>query len=775
MQQNNEEITKSLKMFFQPGDVFEIRCLGATIPGMRYPHTESGYFDYEHIGSVPKELEKIEARGVYFTPNPVNPALLARAANRIKPAGKNESTADADILRRRWLLIDCDAVRPSGISASNVEHEAALYKTIEISDGLSSMGLPEAVMIDSGNGAQLMYRIDLPVEDDDLVKSCLQALVPAGSDEVKIDVSVHNPARIWRLPGTINRKGDDIPERPHRMAQIISAPENPEVVPVGKLQEIVGESTHKIAPPETLSTDFDLESWIARYYPEAEGPEPWKNGRKWILPVCPFNEAHDNRSAVIIQQANGAIAFKCHHDGCAANDWHVLRELKETQNIAMNEPKVDLTALFKSLLKNKNEHEKSKPWRNITDADIEKILQGTCLGAMNKIFSSVTNPPLPLAAVLPKSIALAGCALSEKNDAKSSTLSSFIEEGVSLARLRIDTAGGLAGNCYIMLVAPSTSGKDIGNLLELTAKKYGWKIASAGSAEGIADALAKINNGLITISELQNWLDKRHWQHKATVFLTEAFNKGSFEHAFSVRGRGINSRSANFCFPSIIAHIQPEVFDIVVNKQDVSSGFLGRFLFCRIPDFDGRPARIDLDYAVRELSLRVDAFRNKRGLVVVPDDYLNELFEMFKDLSHEKMHSSWKRLVNEYGPKLAVMLSVADRDFSEKIMISDEVWRKTSSLLQWFFAHAERMLMGVDDGNEFTKLRERLFKKIFKAVTKFMPEGARKSDISNYAGYGSTKKERDEALVELIERGVLSYKNDHFIVSKTPPGWYENS
>ena len=111
MQQNNKEIIKALKLFFQPRDVFEIRCLGAAIPGMRYPHTESGYFDYEHIDSVPKELAKIEARGVYFTPNPVNPALLARAANRIKPAGKNESTADTDILCRRWILIDCDAVR----------------------------------------------------------------------------------------------------------------------------------------------------------------------------------------------------------------------------------------------------------------------------------------------------------------------------------------------------------------------------------------------------------------------------------------------------------------------------------------------------------------------------------------------------------------------------------------------------------------------------------------------------------------------------------------
>jgi len=114
---------------------------------------------------------------------------------------------------------------------------------------------------------------------------------------------------------------------------------------------------------------------------------------------------------------------------------------------------------------------------------------------------------------------------------------------------------------------------------------------------------------------------------------------------------------------------------------------------------------------------------------------------------------------------------VADLDFNQKVVITDEVWRKTATMLQWFFAHAERMLMSIDDGNDFTKLRERLFKKIFKAVVKFSPQGALRSDISNYAGYGSTKKERDEALVELVERGILVQENDRYVVAKTPPGW----
>lgn len=378
---NNEAIIEALKYFFQPGDVFEIRCLDATVPGGRYQHTESGYFDYEHIDSIPKELAKIKAKGVYFTPNPVNPALLARAANRIKQASKNESTADSDILCRRWLLVDCDAVRAAGISASDEEHKLALAKAAAIRDRLTSEGFPEPVMIDSGNGAQLMFRIDEPTADDGLIQNCLKALDSESDEQVKIDLSVHNPARIWRLPGTWNCKGDEIDDRVYRQARIISYPKT--------IQTVSYEKLHALAYPETspessgcdtnTPSGFDLENWISQYCPEAEGPEPWKDGRRWVFPVCPFNEAHDNRSAVIIQQVNGAIGFKCHHDGCAGKDWHDLRTLLEPERIQNPVGDVDLSILLAKILRNykpavPNNAMPSKTAHEIVDEnDVESI------------------------------------------------------------------------------------------------------------------------------------------------------------------------------------------------------------------------------------------------------------------------------------------------------------------------------------------------------------------------------------------------------------------
>jgi hypothetical protein len=351
MQNNCNDINTILNLVFSPGDIFELRCLYATAPGARYEHIESGYFTYENIPKVASELARIEARGVYFTPNPVNPVLLARSANRIQAGKRETSTTDADILSRRWLLIDCDPKRPSGISASEAEHDAALYKAIEVSEKLKSYNWPEPVMLDSGNGAQLMYRIDLPADDDGLVKDCLQALAPMGDDKVSIDQTVFNPARIWRLPGTMNCKGDEVEDRVYRMAKIVSTPDSPpEIVPVEKLRALAG--TVQSSVPERIPNDttFYIDAWIAEHCPEAEGPTNWKDGRKWVFPICPFNEAHDNRSAVIVQQANGAIGFTCHHNGCINNDWHALRELKgDAKRQPENLPEVDLSKLLISL------------------------------------------------------------------------------------------------------------------------------------------------------------------------------------------------------------------------------------------------------------------------------------------------------------------------------------------------------------------------------------------------------------------------------------------
>ena len=50
------EITHALRLWFQAGDVFEVRVLDAVSADYRREHIESGYFDYEHISAVPEAL-----------------------------------------------------------------------------------------------------------------------------------------------------------------------------------------------------------------------------------------------------------------------------------------------------------------------------------------------------------------------------------------------------------------------------------------------------------------------------------------------------------------------------------------------------------------------------------------------------------------------------------------------------------------------------------------------------------------------------------------------
>lgn len=331
------EIAAALRAILEPGQVTELRALGVRTRDWRQPHTVSGYFDDpEKLATAALQIES--AQGIYFVPNPINSALLARAANRARPIAAGEpTTSDSDILCRRWLLIDVDPVRPSGISASAVEHEAAIACAAAIREALTTSGWPAPILADSGNGGHLMYRIDLPAEDQGLVKRVLAALAFRFDDgTVTTDRTVCNPARIWKLYGTPARKGDSTAGRPHRVARLLDVPDRLEVVPCELLEALAGSAP---APAAGVSqrtarngTEFDLERWIVDHGLDVFGPHEWQGGRKWIFETCPWNADHRNRSAYIVELLGGAIAAGCHHNGCNGQGWKALREMYEPQN-----------------------------------------------------------------------------------------------------------------------------------------------------------------------------------------------------------------------------------------------------------------------------------------------------------------------------------------------------------------------------------------------------------------------------------------------------------
>jgi hypothetical protein len=171
---NNSDIGKFLAALHEPGSVFEVRAPKCRDrPGATYTYTASGYFN--DTAKAAKAIAALDARArcdaIYVTLNPVNPALLARSGNRIKDKATT-TTQDKDVERRRWMLIDCHAKRPAGISSTAAELDAAIRRAYVIRDAIRD-AMPDAPMPIvgmSGNGAHLLYPVDLPRDDGGLIE-----------------------------------------------------------------------------------------------------------------------------------------------------------------------------------------------------------------------------------------------------------------------------------------------------------------------------------------------------------------------------------------------------------------------------------------------------------------------------------------------------------------------------------------------------------------------------------------------------------------------------
>jgi len=321
-----QQILKTLKIWCEPEKTYELRC-----PKTGKKKTISGYFD--DIEELAREAEVLsddtDIPSVYLTLNPVNSDLLARSVNHTKPYAEN-TTNDSDIVRRRWLLVDCDVKRPSGISSSDEEHEKGLAKCRQIRDCLTDFGFPQPIFADSGNGGHLLYRIDLPntAESTALIQRFLKALGVKFDDEaVKIDQSVFNASRISKLYGTMVRKGDNHPSRPWRQSSILDAPEDFQEVPEALLADWTDENLEEPFPglEEGYTGPHDqksVEDLMNKKGVKIEsGPKPYKGGLKWTLEECVNADNHsDNRGDVAVFLKNGCVGYRCLHSHCTGLD-----------------------------------------------------------------------------------------------------------------------------------------------------------------------------------------------------------------------------------------------------------------------------------------------------------------------------------------------------------------------------------------------------------------------------------------------------------------------
>lgn len=213
-----DEVRRAIPILLAPGEPHELRAL---------PSGRGQVIVADSLDAACEAVQAVCNQTVYYSLNPIQ---------------RNASRASTKtVLVRQWFLVDIDPVRPTDVSATDAEKDAASEVMATLLGYLANLGWPMPVLIDSGNGFHLLYRINLPADKlvQQILKGCLEFLATRfDTSTAKIDRAVHDAPRIAKLPGTWSRKGIPTPERPYRLCRLIAIPKDLEIVPIEKFKTI---------------------------------------------------------------------------------------------------------------------------------------------------------------------------------------------------------------------------------------------------------------------------------------------------------------------------------------------------------------------------------------------------------------------------------------------------------------------------------------------------------------------------------------------------------
>lgn len=332
------EAHRFLAYIFRPGEIVELRAqVGDHMIAGR--HNDLQRLAYNAVGM--QEVHRASA--CYFTSNPVAPdsRIAKRSISNSVIADIRAAAGNGDISHRATLLIDVDPHRPSGVCSTQAEKSAAREVMDRTIAYLSSKAWPEPLLVDSGNGYHAYYLIDRRAPRMEAWEYLLKALGQMfDSLDAKIDTSVTNPGRIVRLPGTWNRKGEDTPERPHRLAHVISQPTEKRYVDHGSMiltlarehGYVPRDEQQRTPRPELVIDEDGVLKLIAEYPTELDlaGTER-RDGRTYFyLHHCPLagrtHRDQGRKTAIILGETLG---FSCFSDECCeASIGTLLRTLE---------------------------------------------------------------------------------------------------------------------------------------------------------------------------------------------------------------------------------------------------------------------------------------------------------------------------------------------------------------------------------------------------------------------------------------------------------------
>ena len=324
---NETEVRKAIEQLYPGGELFEVRIISSD----KKKKPASGYFKSADDLLKAFNIYDLRNTNVYISLHQIQTALFSRQQSNRFVAGAN-TTNDFEISGYKWLFVDLDPERPSGISSSNEELQKSFELAKKVKSFLSNYGFSEPVRAVSGNGAHLLYRINLANTDEnkELLEKCLKALsMLFDTDDVKVDTTNFNQSRVCKLYGTMAQKGADTPERPHRMSRLIGDVIDAQPTDKAYLEKLAAElPQEEIVKPSSYNNynpgHFDIEEWLDRYGLKYNA-KPWNGGIKYILDECPFDHSHKAPDSMVTKMASGAIGFKCLHNHCQNYHWRDLR------------------------------------------------------------------------------------------------------------------------------------------------------------------------------------------------------------------------------------------------------------------------------------------------------------------------------------------------------------------------------------------------------------------------------------------------------------------
>lgn len=315
--------------FVADDELTEIRILG------RFQY--SGYFkSLDNLVSALEPYTQMDDEQIYFTINSIDQACYGRLQCEKIVKSPKSTTTDTDITRRKWILVDLDPKRATGVNSNNEELEYAHKKAQEVFRFLRDRGFSDPVICISGNGYHLQYRCNLPNTEDvtNIIKNFLKVLGLYFSDEkIDVDEKVFNLSRICKVYGTVAKKGANLEDRPWRMSKIIYTPKN------GAQENGIElfKSIADLAPKEEKVSSnrsyynrgnerFDLDSFLNEHGVQYK-KVAITGGYKYLLDHCFFNESHRGKDAVLFQFDNGAIDYCCLHNSCKNHTWQEVRQM----------------------------------------------------------------------------------------------------------------------------------------------------------------------------------------------------------------------------------------------------------------------------------------------------------------------------------------------------------------------------------------------------------------------------------------------------------------